>query len=403
MRESPFSLAKTGESAYYRGVQLSFKIITMSLIDTYKTEQDRLEKEEKKKAGIPEEPEDTLTVKEILNNKEDSALFGDMLEHDGGSTNKDLMARLVSGKMEAADIEELSKFRGQFSEKMRAAESVRGELTPELAQEIAKNNPDIQKMIGLVGPEGIVKAVQETIKKMAVTDPEQFKKISKSVETMKSFRDGDLKKLDDSVKEKCKKEGINADEFMKALAIEDGGDRMKALNDLVKKQWDKNGWGKLKRAVDWLTTGALSSGKVNRLEDSKIDIDTAFAELAKYKKEIGSVLGASINGNKDLIEALNREMVGEPKKKETVSMNDAKKDIPTEDSLREGFKKFRKNLGNWDSLDEKSKDSWRDKFLKEEKDKADKNISARGGGFWASIFGAMFNSMFTGFDKKSLN
>jgi hypothetical protein len=135
-------------------------------LESYKKEQERLEKEEAKKAGVPEELEDTLTVKEIINNKEQSALLGDMIEHDGDDTDKELMSRLVSGKMEATDIDRLEKFRGKFSEKMRDAETIKEEITPELAQEIAKNNPEIQKIVKLVGPEGIVsKRFKRHIKK----------------------------------------------------------------------------------------------------------------------------------------------------------------------------------------------------------------------------------------------
>jgi hypothetical protein len=63
---------------------------------------------------------------------------------------------------------------------------------------------------------------------MAVTDPEQFKKISKSVETMKSFREGDLKKLDDSVKEFARKNGINADNIRQGFSHQqDDAERQK--------------------------------------------------------------------------------------------------------------------------------------------------------------------------------
>jgi hypothetical protein len=295
-------------------------------LESYKKEQERLEKEEAKKAGTPEEPEDTLTLKEIMKDDKQNALLGEMVEHDGDATDKEMFARLVSDKMETSDIDALSKFRGKFAERMRDAESIQEELTPELAREIAENNPDLKKVMGLVGPEGIVSAVQETIKKMAVSDPETFKKISKQVEAVKRFREGDLKKLDDDIKEKCKKEGINADKFAKALAIEDDAERKKALVDLVKGEWGTGGWSSFKRGLNAIDStisklfGADSylEEKANRLSDTKQQIDDAFDELAKHKKKLGSVLAGSIKGNKDLFEALSREIVGGPKKKELV-------------------------------------------------------------------------------------
>jgi hypothetical protein len=374
------------------------------VLETYKTEQDRLEKEEAKKAGVPEEPEDTLTVKEIINSKEQSSLLGDMIEHDGDDTDKELMSRLVSGKMEATDIDRLEKFRGKFSEKMRNAETIREEITPELAQEIAKQSPEIQKIVKLVGPEGVVKAVQENIMKIAVTDPEKFKKISKSIENIKSFREGDLKKLDDSVKEKCKKEGINADEYMKALAIPDDGERMKALEGVIKNQWDKNGWGGLKRAVNWLSGDSFSGSKANRLESGKGEIDAAFAELAKHKKKVGSVLGASIKGNKDLLEALSREIVGEPKKKEAApGMNDVKKVATDAEGIKKNWDIIKKKeKPTWNSMTPADQDTFRNHFMKEQESFTKKRLAEQGG-FWAMIFGVLFDTMFAGFDKKSLN
>ena len=98
-------------------------------LESYKNEQDRLEKEEAKKAGVPEEVEDTLTVKQIINSKEQSALLGDMIEHDGDPADKELMTRLVSGKMEGGDIDRLSELRKTFSEKMHDVETIKSELT----------------------------------------------------------------------------------------------------------------------------------------------------------------------------------------------------------------------------------------------------------------------------------
>src|ERR1035437_6600486 len=280
-------------------------------LETYKTEQDRLEKEEAKKAGVPEEVEDTLTVKQILNDKEKSDLLGDMVEHGGDPADKQLITRLVSGKLEAADFNRLEELRGGLSEKICEADKIKSELTPELAMELAKGNPDLEKIVKSVSPEGVVKAVHETIKKMAVNDPDNFDKISSQVKTIKSFKEGDLKKLDDKIKEKCDKEGIDADEYMKILAISDNKERTKALPDMVKGQWSG-----FKRLRNWLSGESILDKSVKNLKKSKKEIDDAFIDLDQHKKNLGSILVGSVAGNKDLLEALSREIVGTPKKKE---------------------------------------------------------------------------------------
>jgi hypothetical protein len=373
-------------------------------LESYKKEQERLEKEEAKKAGTPEKPKDALTLKEIMNDDKHNALLGEMIERDGSAADKEMFARLVSDKMDTADIDALSKFSGKFAERIRDAESVQEELTPELAREIAENNPDLKKVMGLVGPEGIVSAVRGTIKNIAISDPETFKKISKSVETMKSFREGDLRELDDYVQKKCKKEGINVDEYMKILAITDGVERVKALEVVIKNKWDKNGWGGLKRAVNFLSGDAFSIGEANRLESVKGEINATFAQLDKYKKKVGSVLGASIKGNKDLFEAMSREIVGGPKKKELAGMNEVKAEIPTKESLLGDFKKWKEKtkIAGWDNMNEIEREPYRDAFLRERSEAGKKAIQAKGG-FWAMVFGGLFDMMFAGFDKKSLN
>jgi len=358
-------------------------------IDTYSKEKVRLEKEENKKAGIEEEPEDTLTIKEVLASREQSALLGDMIEHDGTDEDKELMARVLSGKMEAADIDRLSKFRGDFSEKIREAETIKEELTPELAKEMAAQHPEIKKIVETVGPDGVVKAVHETIKKMAMTDPKGFDKISKQVETVKSFKKGEIKELNDKVEEICKKQGVNPDNILKAMAIEDEGKRQKAITEIA-----------LKDAGFWKMI--TSGGRISKLMNMKGGIDDALAQLDQHKKDLGRIMATTMRANGDMIEALNREMVGVPKQKEVFGLPEIKKNAPTETGLREKFKEQKKRIANWDTLDEAGKNGWRDKFLKEEKLAAQKN-NAEKQGFWAIVFNALFDSMFDTFDKKTLN
>ncbi|MDR3558730.1 MAG: hypothetical protein P4L61_04300, partial [Candidatus Pacebacteria bacterium] len=135
-------------------------------IDTYQNEEDRLRKEELKKAGTPEEPEDTLTVKQILDDKEKSGLFGKMLEHDGDPADKEIMARLVSGKMEEGDIDRLAEARATFAEKMRDADTVRLEINPEMAQEMAKNDPEFEKILKIVGPERAAMFIEKEMREL---------------------------------------------------------------------------------------------------------------------------------------------------------------------------------------------------------------------------------------------
>ena len=364
-------------------------------IDIFSEEKDRLEKDRREKAGIPEEPVDTLTVKEILSGKESSALFGEMIEQSGDPDDKEMLARLVSGKMEADDVKKIAEARDAFSEKMREAEAIKSELTPELVQQIAKNNPDIQRIMQEVGADGIVKISHETIKKIAVSDPSRFREISLSVKVLQNSRNGQFKELNDKVEDLCKKQGINPEKYLKAAAISDDVERKKAINKLA-----------VENAGFWK---ALTSGKrIRQLVEMKTDLEAAFAELDHWKREIGSVLALSIKGNQDMLEALNREMAGEPKKKEVFGMNDIKKEVVDEATIKADFKKWRSNATNnlddaiWNQLTDQEKGLHRDEFMRERANERKGAIAAKGG-FWASIFSALFDTMFAGFDKSTLN
>jgi hypothetical protein len=340
-----------------------------------------------------------LTVKQILNDKEKSDLLGDMVEHGGDPADKQLITRLVSGKLEAADFNRLEELRGGLSEKICEADKIKSELTPELAMELAKGNPDLEKIVKSVSPEGVVKAVHETIKKMAVNDPDNFDKISSQVKTIKSFKEGDLKKLDDKIKEKCDKEGIDADEYMKILAISDNKERTKALQDMVKGQWSG-----FKRLRNWLSGESILDKSVKNLKKSKKEIDDAFIDLDQHKKNLGSILVGSVAGNKDLLEALSREIVGTPKKKEAApGMNDVNKVAPDAEGIKKNWDIIKKKeRPNWSSMTPADQNTFRDHFMKEQESYAKKSLAEKGG-FWAAIFGALFDTMFAGFDKKSLN
>jgi hypothetical protein len=381
-----------------------FNTIIMAL-ESYKKEQDRLEKEEAKKAGMPEEVKDEgATLKEIMADDKQNALLGEMVQHDGSDEDKKIFVRLVSGKMAAADIKELAGFRDKFVERMRQAESIEEEMTPELAQYLAEKNPDIKRLLKLSNADEITSAVKEIIKQVAVTDPENFKKISKNVENVKSFRNGDFKKLDDIVAELCKKQGINADKYLDAMAINDFDKRQKALSDLVKEQWKgQGGWGNIKRSLNWIAGDIFSTNKAVTLEgDNKRKLNEAFEQLEGYKKKVGSALAGTIKGNEDLLEALSREIVGTPKKKEMLGMNDAKKQMLDEDNFQRGWQKVKNNIKNWDTLDEKARDVHRDNYMKQFETDGKAEL-AKAKGFWALIFGGVFDMMFAGFDKKSLN
>ena len=375
---------------------MPYTIGTMA-IDAYKRESDRLHKERDIKQGIPEERKDTLSLQKIMNGQ-DSVLFGEMLRLKGG--HEDLYQRLIDGKMEANDIDTLEDLRVEFAEKMYAAENIQKELTTELVGEMGVFDPEFEKIAKLVGAEKTASFIKGTLKEIAITDNVQFEQISDSVKALQSFRDGDMKRLDEEIKDECKKEGFNADEFARTLAIVDDEERQKAMNELVKKKWDRNGFGKLKRALN--IGGIFSNNEARTLDSVKIQIDSAYATLDGYKKDVGSVLASIIGNNDELIAAMSRKIVGVPEKKELPpSMNDVKESVPDDADYQNAWQEHRKNLPNWGSMNDAEQNAARDTFHDSFLTKTKNQIRGQGG-FWSSIFGGLLQGIFAGFDKSSL-
>ena len=355
-------------------------------IEIYKKEQEKIEKEEKRKTN-PEEEGEILTVSEIISDNEKSYLFGEMVKQEGG--DEEVMARLAKGKLEEKDIEILEKHRKVFEKRIRDAEKIKGGITKEMVSEIALQNPEFQKIINLNGPEKAAKIIEGQMNELAVTDNARFLSVYEKIEKSKTFKNEETKRLDDSVKELCKKENVNADEFFKALAITDDSKREDAVRKLV-----ENSWSGTKK----LTAGILlrlnikdsSYESTNNLLNKKAEIDAFYEELDKNKKSIGSALASTIKSNKGMLEALSKGIIGKPTKPENpIGMREAAGSFPDNESIDEEWEELKKK-SKWDTLDETKKESVRKGFgekLKKESGEKAKNKK----GFWTSILQSLFN------------
>ena len=167
---------------------------------------------------------------QVLQDKNKSHLFGKLLERDG---NQDLAKRITEGKLEESDIAVLEEQRKLFSEKITQSEKIEKMLTKENVIEFARNHPDFEKIVNLVGPEKAVKAIQSQLKDISITDEGRFNIIASAMEARDSYKNGDYKKLNDQVEKMCKDNKIRPQEYLDALAIQDPAEKEEALNILV--------------------------------------------------------------------------------------------------------------------------------------------------------------------------
>ena len=372
-------------------------------LETYKKEKEKIAKEEKIKlnGGVEEEEKETLTTKEILADKEKSDLFGKMLQQSGDHADVALAAKLVSGTYDQSDFEAIEKHRAAFEKRMNQVENVNEELTPELVAELGEHSPDFKKLIlNSVGSEAALSVVQERMAELSITDPGRFDKISKKVETMQGFKKGAYKDVEDSVKKIAESNKIDADAYLKALAIEDGPGREKALRGLIQATWG-NGWkGKIGRFFD--SGGALTGEDVRLLDLKKKEVDDILVELDKHKKNIGKVLTTTIMGNDEIREALAKATLGESTKIERVGMKESRGALPKEAEVDRLWAEVKSkaivNNHKWDVMTDTEKDQVRNGFGDKMKKEAKKN--GKGKGFWATLFDSIFGSFIDDKVKK---
>jgi hypothetical protein len=371
--------------------------------ETYNKEKEKIAKEE-----LPEderEPEKEETLAEIMADKEESHLFGLMLEEDKDA-NKDMAARFAAGKLNPEDFADLEIQRKAFTEKMDNAENISKELTSESVMEMGRQDPKLQEIINISGPEKMLSAVKAELAEVAIKDPARFDKLSKSVEIMQSFEKGRLKDLDDSVKEYCKKEKIDSKDYEKIAAIKDTAEGKKAFSELIRKSWGTGTLASIARGLDTLSFKTISSLGHEAREKHQSDIEHELAWLDKCKKDIGAALAESIKGNDSMREALSREIIGSPVKKEPVGFKETKGTMPTEDQFNKDvdaeWPKYKNDQKlDWVKLTEPEKEKHRDGFMKKMSSKNEEKLKGKRG-FWATIILAILGERFEA-KKKDLN
>jgi hypothetical protein len=375
--------------------------------ETYKKEQERIEKAEREKLlGRPEEeaPE-PMTVAEIMGDNEKSSLFGKMLERDGDPTDKDVVDRLINKKLQDGDVEVLQKYGAAFEKKWRRVEGVNEELTPELIKEVASQSPDFKKILGVIDSDRATAMFKDRMADLAFTDPALFDKIYKSVDNLTILKKGGVSSNDKYIEKMCKDNNIDEGLFSKALAIKDDVEREDAIREIVRSSWGKGFFGGAGRFFDVISFGAISSDQVEKMSRSKGVIDGLLAELDVRKKKIGNVLASTVKGSPDMLNSLSKAVMGESTKVEQAGLKKVKEGYPKEQQIDVRYGNFKRKIFNvggvnktWANLSDTEKTAQKQIFADEVI--ADSKKTAKAGGFWASIAEALFGAFLVEKMKK---
>lgn len=344
------------------------------------------------KKGVPEAEQvpkwQKTTLKEILAKKEDSELFGEMLGREG---ELDLSKRMASGELSEEDINTLDKHRVGFLDTMQEVKLTRESITNDVVDAYTKNNPELQKVVGLIGLDAYRDIVKEKMAKMAIRHPDAFSSLYSAVEGKNEFKNGIYKELDEEVTKLCADRKIKPESYLKAMAIEDPQERAKALKVAVKENW-----GKWEKAANFLSFGTWASNRAELMGSKKEELDLTTEAMKLHRSNVGEFL-AGMTDNDEIRSAVAKEIIGEKEQKVPIEgFNESKGKMPTKESFQEDWEDYKAMFPfsddeNWEDLSPSKKEEIRDSFIEAKKEEQAQKKS----GFWGSIFEIFSESFFT--------
>jgi hypothetical protein len=357
------------------------------MLEAYQKE---VEKNEPTKNPKPEEP----TLKDILSKKEDSDLFGELLKSE---QEVGLTGRLAKGELKDEDIQSLDKYRKEFLGTMERVKTVKESINEDIINLYTKNNPELQKVVSLIGPSAYKDIVKEKIAKLAITDPGAFNSLSEAVERKNEFKDGYFKELDEKVSNLCKEKGISPEKYSKALAITDDGERKKALRGSV-----REGYNWMQKAGDWISMGSWSKNRIKLMESQKPEIDSALEQMRTHQSSVGEFL-AGMTEYDDIRSVLSKELIGDKEEKVPLQgFKESKGGMPTKESLQKSWDEYKQNMQKpWDELTPLRQEKEREAFVEAQKETLIEQNKKKSG-FWSSIF-EIFSVSFFNSNKAELN
>lgn len=353
------------------------------------------QKEEQNKGNEDQEILPEHTLKGILSNKERSNLLAGEIEKDG---NLELVDRLVNKQLTEDDIEKLGDYREQFVEKLKQVEKIKENISPEVLKDIADNSPELKEIVGLVGVDGVKSVLFKNFESLAFNDPSRFDQINKAVEKVAKHNET-IKKREEHITELAKKYNVSEDKLYEALKIKDDNERQQAIHAVVK---DRMGfWKKI-----FFGETSFIAGRIESL-DQREQLSKLSKDLDARLKNVGSVLGMTISENDEVRQALQAEVLEEREKAKeaSVSFKEGRDDwksfeAKTQTDIENEFKDFilkEKKMKNYDTLNDGEKDLAINEFFEKKKQKMQGKK-----GFWATLFGALFDVKKNSFDINGL-
>ena len=281
-----------------------------------------------KAEGAKKEKE--ITVKDILADKKQSALFGEYARSAKGmpgekpEAGKERAERLLKGESTPQDMEVLASQKDQFLERQKEVQEISKGLNPDFIKKIAILSPKLEVLIKVGGVESIRGAVVSQLEMLAMGNPEGFDKIAASYNQL--IEQTGI--INTKIEELCKANSITVDEYIKILnETPDEAERQVKLEERVRAQIGRFKIYRGKRAE--IRSKAENLNFKDQIDDLKKEYDN---ELGN----VGEMLALSIDKDAGMNKAFMNGVLNErgPEKEQLSDFQEMRGLMQSEENLK---------------------------------------------------------------------
>lgn len=352
------------------------------------------------------------SLKEIFADKKLGRDFNVWLE---GQDKTELAGKLVTGKLETADLDVLATEREKFVQRRKEADELKAGLgAQEVLSGFAQKFPEIRRIVELVGEDGVREVMLEVIDKMALAPDDDHESAYDSYNKWLATAEK-LTVAQEEMKTMLADSELTADEAEALIAVDNAEERKEQIKKLLTKKgkgpaeekgfwlWKRMDWSEEQQALINMNAAKFSdtamapggkSGaeKMGQIKNLRTSLETKERDVLAQLRHCLSEKG---------VEEIGRVINGEKKAEEKGSFQDLKKEVAGESDkdktmeeffayAGEGFAEYINESGlPLGSIEEKdvAVDAFFDRFKADKLDSILRNKKAEG--FWVHIYGVV--------------
>ena len=321
---------------------------------------------------------DEETLKAVMADPKNSALFGDFLKAQGGEQYAEGFAH---GDIDEAQMAGLEDIRKKFFERKGLAREVIKGLTPEVMDGVIRHSPTMLELSKKLPAADIRAMVEKHLEGIALKDETNFGEVKKKLETYTAHKSGAAYKgVDEAVSKLLTTAKIDVQTFVKINAELDDTKRQAGLRAEIKKNFT---W--FQTFSDIFNRGGVSTKLAQELAGKKGPIETARKEMGKNLEHLGGALNTALTGNDEARKILLAEILGDKshKAERSKGFREMKGKTPSEREILDEWSRNRP--ANFDAMTPDDQMKAKNKMLKSVNDRTREGME-NADGFWAGLF-----------------